>query len=549
MIRNAIDLNRIVKITEVSGDTEEIANLIMNNKFFFFKNLDVINFENGIDWNYKHQRNENSYLLYLHSLQSISYLTNGYEKTGEVKYLKKAFSILENWIEFDQTDHKNFFAWYDHSTAYRTHNLVYFYIMAKDTLELNIGNFKELIQKHADYLYNNENYRKNNHGVMMDRALILLGLFFEHENAEIWIQKGIWRLQDTFNSSYSFKGVHLENSTEYHRFVQRLYISIEEFLNKNELTLGEEITRKFDLIDKYYQYIAKPDKNLPMLGDSATITMSSITKEFTPFIDQTAGIAVLQAENIENDYNSTWISFICGYGTTTHKHYDDLSFSLYYNGNDVFIDSGKYGYGRSKMRSYVRSALAHNTITIEGEKYPLLDPFEAMDTITITDFSHNYFYNLVKGKNDAYNGVKISRTLLFIKPDIVFIFDSVDSEKEHKYLQNFNLAPHISIVNVRNDLVNIETENDKIEIEQLLGSDDVNIYQGDTDTPRAVISEKTGKVTKTTQIEFVKKGKKGNFLTVIKMGEGINRLKETYFNSSTNLLYIKVDNETFNIPL
>ncbi|NGY93839.1 hypothetical protein F3K44_31155 [Bacillus megaterium] len=50
--------------------------------------------------------------------------------------------------------------------------------------------------KNGEYLFSDEHYVDNNHGIMMDRALLQLSLFFRYESfGEKWLKKAINRLE------------------------------------------------------------------------------------------------------------------------------------------------------------------------------------------------------------------------------------------------------------------------------------------------------------------------------------------------------------------
>jgi Heparinase II/III-like protein/Heparinase II/III N-terminus len=541
---NNIDTSRIIKISEISSETINIAEKICNNQFYFFKSLDLIDFSGGINWDYQHPTSPQTYQLYLQALNVVSHLLNAFEKTNDIKYLLKAYEIVESWINYECTEHGNSMVWYDHPTAYRAHNLVYFLILAKKYLNINEEKYIALIEKHAKYLYSDENYRKNNHGIMMDRALIMLGIVLGHQDSPRWIQKGIWRLKDTFYSSYSKKGVHLENSPEYHRIVRNLYLSTERFLNQNNLSLGKDLLDLLTLSDKYFSYITKPDGFMPMIGDSGKLTIKDVKKRYDSFHDQTAGISILQWRHEVDEKLSTWLSFICGYGTTTHKHYDDLSITLYYNGNDIFIDSGKYSYGSSKIRGYILSPSAHTTLALKDKRYKFDDIKDDHKKIYTSSFMTNNKLDFVKGINKGYEGVTLERSVLFLKPNLVVILDNIQSNKIREVSQIYNLAPHIEIKGNTNYKVSLQSKNDIVEIEQLNFIDETLVHQGNTEIPRAVVSEKFGEVIKTNQLEFTKRIKDGFFLTVVKLGkDAIRNFKKASYDKSSGMLMVQTNNE------
>lgn len=554
---------RIETVTRISKDTTDIARLILDNKIYFSKSMDVIDFKSGIDWDYKHYKNKNSYQMHLHALRPISYLVNSFEVNNDIKYLKKAKAILDDWLKYEETNHENMFVWYDHSVADRTRTIMYFYLIAKKHFFLkNDVEILKLIERHADHLMDDKNYRKNNHGMMMDKALIMLGLVFDVNKTKGYTQKGLQRLRNCFQHSFSFKGVHLENSPEYHVYVHKMLLSIEKYLNNNRLSLGKCVMKKFDLIDDYYRYITKPNGYLPMIGDSTNMkSPKNVVKKYDSFYDQAAGIAILQSENLQNPSKSTWLSFICGFGTLTHKHYDDLSFTLVYKGEDIFVDSGGYGYGRSPERNYMLSPLAHNTITVAGrkryvqsveyEKNKIASLASSSDEIAITAFKDNVVYSYVKGINAGYENIQIERSILFIKPDILIVIDKAFSmnNKKYTFLQNFNLDPCVIVNRIDKDEAELQSGESKIIVKQNFSVNDAKLIIANREQPRAVISKKAGQLTDTNQIEFSKTGKKVYFMTTILLGEGLERNVSVKCDNNKNILNVTLNGDSIDVVI
>lgn len=528
-------LKHLIKITSPNSDTLTHADLIMKDMFFLNDNLSIIDFTKGINWDYNHDVGPNTYKLYLHSLRPVSILCNAFEITGNSNYLIKALDITLDWNRF-QSNNNHYFTWYDHSVASRTLVLTDLYILAQDHLsksKLNaLGN---ILIENINFLYDDTAYRRNNHGIMMDRALLQAGMIFDIEPSLPYVEKALHRIKDNFKHSFSVKSTHLENSPEYHKVVQDLFFDVEDFLQCFDLTLGEEIIHRLTNTNKYYRYITKPNGKLPLLGDTKGMNSPIKVKSYDSFIDSEAGIAILQNKQKDSPENSTWLSFIAGYSTLTHKHYDDLSFTLYANGEDIFVDSGKHSYGGSPIRKYIRSSIAHNTISINNRNYSLLDPLEANGKIGITDFTTNDFYSFVKGINMGYKDTKITRSIIHIKSGTIIILDKIKSNRIVNISQIFNLAPHISKTNGDKLNLTIKSKNNDIIIEQLNSANSLIVHNGNPDQPKAIISEKYGKTINIKQLEYTKKAKEDFFLTVITFNPQ-SKVDNIQFNEHNNLL-------------
>ncbi|WP_170140651.1 heparinase II/III domain-containing protein [Oceanobacillus arenosus] len=537
-----IDPKNLIKPTIAHEDSIEWAEGILNNDFFLISSLEVISFGSKIDWNYKHHVSANTYQLYMQCLNVISHLCDAFVLTEDKKYLYKAYSILLEWIQYIKTDEeRNKFKWVDHTVANRVMNIIYFYNIAKDQLEINEKLIAKLLIEHGEFLEDDKNYVQNNHGIMVDRSILLLSIFMgNYSRAKQWFQKGKLRITNAVYRDFSSKGVHLENSPSYHLMTRKIFNEVERFLRKNKLTLGNEINQKLSQTNEYLEYMVKPNRDLPLLGDTQKGSYTWGKKLFTSFSDSHAGITIMQTEG-DTEANSTWISFISGYGRKTHKHRDDLSISLYYNGKDILTDSGRYNYdSKDKLRKYFLSPQAHSTIYIPDKDYEITDPFENRNKIRTVNFVSNDVYDYVKGINNAYPGLKISRAVVYFKPNIVIIHDKISSEEATQFHQIFNFAPDVEVGEVNKDKLLASSENDKVVFKQLLEVDDVKMYSGDRETPRAIISEKFGEITNNTQAAFVKYGDEVEFVTVIALGDGNEKLKNIAFDTENSVLLINI---------
>src|SRR5699024_8674541 len=270
-----------------------------------------------------------SYTLYIHTLRVCVELLLQFEHTNEKKYYDKAREIIFSWLKFSESDTDNKMVWYDHTTANRTQVLIHFiYVSEKIDEEIEYNLFANTLRKHADVLMNDEIHNLNNHGLMMDRSLIILGNVLEEERYK---QKGIFRAVNTFWFSFSHNGIHLENSPQYHNMVLRMYEEIEEYLNTRNESLGKPIVEYMKLAKEYSSLIVRPNRRIASIGDSSN-GFKKIKKQYKTVYDREAGISIIQHE----EPVPFFLTFICGYSTKVHKHKDDLSITLNYNKEDFF---------------------------------------------------------------------------------------------------------------------------------------------------------------------------------------------------------------------
>lgn len=545
-----IPTEKLIKTTNISHKSIEIADGILQNEFFFLGNLEKIQFGTEIDWNYQHSNAANTYQLYIQTLNVISYLCDAYVETKETIYLYKAYTLLLDWILYIKTDkYENKFKWVDHTVANRTLNIIYFYNLSKNEINIEESIIADILIQHGHFLYDDMNYVKNNHGIMVDRSLLVLSVFLNnHVESPRWFEKGKLRVRDAFLRDFSFQGVHLENSPAYHKMVKNMFEKIQGFLVEHNLTLGDDISEKLKMTRNYLKYILKPNGYLPTIGDTA-LGKLNVKKNFNSFHDPEAGITVMQSKN-KNDIDSTWLSFICGYGSKTHKHRDDLSINLYYKGEDILVDSGQYNYDLyDKYRQYILSPQSHSTIIQKNKNYKIKPPHENKELIKTVNYTSNSLYDYVKGIHKGYDGFSLERSIIFFKPDIIFIYDKIISDEVRIFQQNYNLAPHIEVVSKNREKVVCNSSNSRIVFKQFIKTGQIQQFNGDRETPRAVISEKFGKIIDNTQIVFSTKGSNVKFLTAILLDKGEKKLESVSVNEDNDVLKITIKGQEYSLVI
>ena len=151
--------------------------------------------------------------------------------------------------------------WYDHAVGARVRVLMqYLYLMQAEGLPVESTRIEHILKKHADVLLDDSHHRMNNHGIMMDMALMSLGIGLDEP---AYLYHALGRVESIFWQTFSETGMHQENSPEYHGMVYRMYREIESYLNDNGFSLGQDILRKLDVAAGHFSRIVMPNGELP----------------------------------------------------------------------------------------------------------------------------------------------------------------------------------------------------------------------------------------------------------------------------------------------
>ena len=532
--KNIYFLNQ--QVTIVKNYLED-ANNLMNGVYKLQKGLDEINFNKTLDWNYKHSISSNTYQLYLHTLNFNNSLVKAFIQKNDIRYIIKAKLIIEDWIKenLNQKETKNY-AWYDHTVSSRIQNLLYYQSNAPNKYKIKKKKFAKVFKKHLDFLVKYKNYTENNHGIMMDRALVIGSLFLEDaelRNDYIMLAKN--RIEKAILRDYSYKSVHLENSPDYHRMVTNWLNKAIKLFDDIKMPLSSKYKNILKGADIYNGIIANYNKEYPMIGDTAFGT-TNVKKQHTDFIDYEAGVGVFNNRNTQST-----LVFNCGFKNLTHKHKDDLSFTLSVEKEEIFVDSGKYNYNKNDpIRKYMISPVAHTTLFVQNKDYLLTNH----NVINIMTSHIDKDYKLIKGIHKGYKDITLERSIIVLNSGAYIIIDKAYSKIENTYVQNFLLSHKVTmkvigtrkyLLTTKNKKEYILQEHSKIAASKTLTGKNEN----------SMISPEFNVIKDTSRIEIRKKQRNSSLLTTITPKE--QKINILLFQDDK--LSIVVNDEKFNIKL
>lgn len=522
-----------------------------------------------------------SFQLYLQGFLPIKYLIRGYNLNSKLEYLDLSAKFIESWFEYEP-ESNNEFTWYDHSTADRVVVMIYFILTVQKN---NIKGYSQLIdqingsiKKHVEFLYDDANYLPNNHGTMMNRSLYLSSIYLDDENSKKYREKALDRLRKELKRNYSENMVYLENSIFYHIYTLDLFYTLEKYvLNPNGDSAGDLMSQSS--IEKSIDFLiqsSKPDLDYPPLGDSEKTTIlkkKSFYKTEKPYPPLnwllTGGksghppkeLFKIYAKEGYSFFRNSWdmsnpdkikyVSFKSGFLFDVHKHADDLSFTMFAGGKDIFVDSGNFSYEPGEFRYYFISAMAHNTILVDDGGYQIKNRNNAKTGII--DFGTGENYSYVVGKNDLFNGVNITRSLYYLTTGDIVIVDNIQSKDVHKFSQYYHLGSDVNLKNTivesrdNNTIVKITDDDVEIEIYQM-GNCDIEFIKGDKNKAGpGVISGKYLELLETTSLTFSKKSQNTRFITLIRVDKTIEENIELKILDDVSETYLTI--EGFETPI
>ena len=160
------------------------------------------------------------------------------------------------------------------------------------------------------------------------------------------------------------------------------------------------------------------------------------------------GIAVIRSTDPK--LNSALTLKATSHGLS-HGHYDKLTMAYYDNGNEILTDYGasrflnieakNKGHYTRENESFAKQTIAHNTLVVDETSNfdgDIKVSSRYHSDIIYSDFNGDHFQVMVAKETNAYSGVEMKRTLVYVTtPFLQFplILDvlQANSDKEHQY--------------------------------------------------------------------------------------------------------------------
>lgn len=547
------------KHTRPNSATIRIANdLVENNSILLLNYWDIYVYPNEeIDWS-ADPFNDITWDFYFHSLWMVNYLLDAYSLTLDDKYLIESRDIILSWNQAnpDKQNQSSISAWKDHSTSNRLTMYVHFWDYYKNSNLLNStfeSEFMSIIYSHTNFTADPNYYAWwNNHGLFQSQALLQIGVFFpEFTESEYWIELSKSRISTRISTNVTDSGIYKEHSTSYHYLALKLFMNVKTFCDHYGIEFTE-LDIKIDKMQEYMGYAAKLDGTVPMIGDSSAVQyldfeLDSISNDYLLFRTSN-GVEGIDVENpsiiypdagiaiFKNDWENEepiYVNFVNRYHSVAHKHADDLSFVLSYGQTDFLVDGGKYNYVESDpYRMFIRSTLAHNTITVDNQSYAINDSSD-FGNPKITNHYIGSDFSLVEATHSLYDGVKIFRTIIFFTDGAILINDHVESLDNHYYTQVFNIGADVDLLEsgITGAKLSSKLENKRINIKQLKNVDNYSEFYGSTEPINGWQSSSLNEMNPINSLHFSQSGSTLEFQTAINIQTSIIDAQRTGVNN------------------
>ncbi len=527
----------------------ETADLICNNTFIFNHKWDMevcktpVTFEKDIIWN-KIPFKDEEWVFMLNRHKFWTFLAKSYHLTKDEKYLTTFISQVNSWI--DNVDINN----PDFKDCSRTIEMGLRCINWIKTLEIFERDYKfndELknkiyssLKEQSDILLNvYDDFRTlSNWGVLQNCGLITFAFYYNLLDTD-YFKIPLERLEYQCKIQILPDGIHWEQSPMYQNEVLNCLIETAVQFKHHEMEIPTFIKETIKKIALSNLLMKKPNHHQPMQGDSDDTDLRDIITRASAILEDGElkfggfseidfeSIWELDKRSIENyknieaiapknpsvalnqsgnyylrnsfDEDANYLWFFCGPMGSGHGHAEILHFDLTYNGENFFIDSGRYTYvGEDPLRIQLKDCSSHNTVIVDNKSFTEYSgswgtkksPF-----ILNSYYDFNDKYDYVDGGHLGYVSLPDSvisfRKIFWLKPDLWIVTDEFTANDKHTFKQFFNFDTHID-VSLNNDTAILKGENKLY----MKWSDEIKKEIKDT-----VISKEYNKIEKSKKIE------------------------------------------------
>lgn len=514
---------------------------------------------------------DRNWQMWHHSLLHVSYLVQAHTMSGSVAYLDRATAIVESWIEaFIHAGREHPMAWHDHAIAQRTLVLLEFAEAWRQRHPSNISAARRLLgalYHHGALLTEPHVYRlRHNHGIEQDRALLELAILVpQWPESEAWRQLAWSRLLEQVRAAISLDGVLFEHSPNYEGVVCLMLAQTRDFLAAHGRP-HDEITHAIESLAEKIAFSVRPDGSWPPIGDSVSDRSEELVEYLrrnpadgehalyaltggcegvaptsAHLILPTDGCAIMRERwDREGLRDSIHCYFTAAFNTRTHKHHDDLSFTLFGFGREILTDAGRHSYNYADPhRRYCESVFGHNVVIVD----------QADTDTRRLNIGKSGVTSVFTGKNlvgvDAvhylYQNVESRRFLLYLRPNVFVVFDRLHANHEIAATQQFLFSPDwraeasADRCEIRATLAHAEGASPLVRMLQLQAGDGVpSVIRGRTDPLLGWVSRRHGEFEPCDAVHSRSCGAAPTFVTAIILDSDAKTAKPVDGHSSWN---------------
>lgn len=312
--------------------------------------------------------------------------------------------------------------------------------------------------------------KAHNHGFMIDIALLKCALEWGTEfMSEGERDSALVRARAQLDAVLGDDCITKEHSVSYQEYDAMLVDQLVDVLEAHggcPPSLGEYRERVLNESRRFLGYALKQSGEYHAIGDTfrkpnlnilrklfGGMGGSASPRELTaPYSERcgvliapSAGFAVLrEVMEAGSSTNLVHLFFTAAWHSYVHKQDDDLSFALSIDNVDVFDDPG-YSDVLDLESLGVKRAEHHTTVCVSGTSWVRRGDKGRRTRLVSCALSSGVF--AVRGDHERIPGLRVERTLIYIRPGLLFTVDRTDpcppGSVEHRFVLGLGVQPEL----------------------------------------------------------------------------------------------------------
>lgn len=575
----------------INDEHQQWADDALSHTFFAHKGYQPsFNYGEDINWKYWPVK-DNELRWQLHRHKWFTPMGKAYRVSGDEKYAVEWTKQYIDWIrknpyvkiskeEFEiaadsqlKEDAENArFAWRPLEVSHRLQDQPVQFQLFIDSPAFTAEFLTEFLvnyHRHAEHIMGNYS-EKGNHLLFEAQRMLCAGSFFpEFRRAKEWRDSGVEILNREIGVQVYNDGAQYELCPHYHLAAIEIFIKALEVADINGFrnVFPQSYIDTIERMIMFYANISYPDYTNPCFSDARLVSKKNMIKSFKAWSElfpeneairywATEGMEGELPENLSIGYpDSGFYVFRNGWGEDAtqmvvkagppafwHNQPDNGTFELWYNGKNLFPDSGSYVYAGEgevmQWREWFRKTSSHNTLTLNH------NDIKVTDSKTLLWQPEGDVQILVT-ENQSYEKLKHRRSIFFVEGKYFVIVDEAIGSAKGTVNLHYQL-PRGKCTSNRTEMMFSTMADDGVNVKlRCFGPEGTSIEMLD-----GWLSTEYMKKVKRPHYSFNAKkmdNKPVRYITVIMPGEGaIEETKisasfiDPYFNQNSLKLMVKV---------
>jgi len=394
--------------------------------------------------------------------------------------------IVQSWSEANTppNDAPDKYAWMDMTDGNRAIQIS----IGAPLIETGEDWYVDLLVEHRNWLMNDDNIVKGNHGLHQNLGLFVVASVLNDREGS---KQAIARLGSQIMQVFDKDGLNLEGSVAYHEMNLNWWLEAKKRLELEGHSFPEEAEKRLIQAGRVLATLVLPDGTKPQIGDGGRAkARTGLHPLLDKVLEQNVGI-----QNLSNfhHYETGFTIFRSGWGQektmkneshtvirhgkelARHSHYDRGSIHLYCAGQRWITDGGFHSYqAKSPDRRYTISRQAHSLVDIPNQTHKR---GKEVPATLVEEKLHLYAVELL---DDNFDAATWRRRVVYIPEiNVWVIWDRVTSEMPDEIRQQWLIDVGIDAHFAGKNLLELTAAGQTLQMQWLGSQPGFDIVVGD----------------------------------------------------------------------